>query len=136
MDYYHRPPGLGPEKGLLSGGGGGLQRPFGGSLVTGRHWSGSSHLEDPGDPGVRQLPGAPLPHLSRPDPGGRASEGQERKGVDGRSEQVPHLRREYLLLSDAGATLARVCMLQSQSASGVRPYPTVTVAVMSPLQPS
>ncbi|KAM7372671.1 hypothetical protein PAMP_009823 [Pampus punctatissimus] len=43
MDYYHRPPGLGPEKGLLSGVGG-LQRPFGGSLVTGRHWSGSSHL--------------------------------------------------------------------------------------------
>ncbi|CAN9505396.1 unnamed protein product [Ophioblennius macclurei] len=47
MDYYHRPPGLGPEKGLLSGaaGGGaaGLQRPFGGSLVSGRHWSGSSH---------------------------------------------------------------------------------------------
>ncbi|XP_067472097.1 retinoic acid receptor alpha-B [Thunnus thynnus] len=42
MDYYHRPPGLGPEKGLLSGVGG-LQRPFGGSLVTGRHWSGSSH---------------------------------------------------------------------------------------------
>lgn len=42
MDYYHRPPGLGPEKGLLSGVGG-LQRPFGGSLLTGRHWSGSSH---------------------------------------------------------------------------------------------
>ncbi|KAE8283599.1 Retinoic acid receptor alpha-B [Larimichthys crocea] len=42
MDYYHRPPGLGPEKGLLSGVGG-LQRPFGGSLVSGRHWSGSSH---------------------------------------------------------------------------------------------
>ncbi|XP_072299770.1 retinoic acid receptor alpha-B-like [Eucyclogobius newberryi] len=42
MDYYHRPPGLGPDKGLLSGVGG-LQRPFGGSLVTGRHWSGSSH---------------------------------------------------------------------------------------------
>ncbi|XP_028267255.1 retinoic acid receptor alpha-B-like [Parambassis ranga] len=42
MDYYHRPPGLGPEKGLLSGAGG-LQRPFTGSLVTGRHWSGSSH---------------------------------------------------------------------------------------------
>ncbi|KAF7654625.1 hypothetical protein LDENG_00066480 [Lucifuga dentata] len=46
MDYYHRPPGLGgclgPEKGLLSGIGG-LQRPFGGSLVTSRHWSGSSH---------------------------------------------------------------------------------------------
>ncbi|KAK5856847.1 hypothetical protein PBY51_008414 [Eleginops maclovinus] len=44
MDYYHRPPGLGPEKGLLPGvGAGGLQRPFGGSLVSGRHWSGSSH---------------------------------------------------------------------------------------------
>ncbi|XP_033501712.2 retinoic acid receptor alpha-B-like [Epinephelus lanceolatus] len=42
MDYYHRPPGLGPEKGLLSSVGG-LQRPFGGSLVTVRHWSGSSH---------------------------------------------------------------------------------------------
>ncbi|XP_013770807.1 retinoic acid receptor alpha-B-like [Pundamilia nyererei] len=42
MDYYHRPPGLGPEKGLLSVVGG-LQRPFGGSLLTGRHWSGSSH---------------------------------------------------------------------------------------------
>ncbi|GAA6230027.1 retinoic acid receptor alpha-B-like [Lates japonicus] len=42
MDYYHRPPGLGPEKGLLSGVGG-LQRHFGGSLVTGRHWSGSCH---------------------------------------------------------------------------------------------
>ncbi|XP_072225840.1 retinoic acid receptor alpha-B-like [Leuresthes tenuis] len=42
MDYYHRPPGLGPEKGLLYGVGG-LQRPFGVSLVTGRHWSGSSH---------------------------------------------------------------------------------------------
>ncbi|XP_008281936.1 retinoic acid receptor alpha-B-like [Stegastes partitus] len=42
MDYYHRPPGLGPEKGLLSGVAA-LQRPFGGSLVTGRHWSGSSH---------------------------------------------------------------------------------------------
>ncbi|XP_034045990.1 retinoic acid receptor alpha-B-like [Thalassophryne amazonica] len=45
MDYYHRPPGLGgclgPEKGILSGVG--FQRPFGGSLVTGRHWSGSSH---------------------------------------------------------------------------------------------
>ncbi|XP_026180775.1 retinoic acid receptor alpha-B [Mastacembelus armatus] len=41
MDYYHRPPGLGPEKGLS--GVGGLQRPFGGSLLTGRHWSGSSH---------------------------------------------------------------------------------------------
>lgn len=44
MDYYHRPPGLGPEKGLLSVVGG-LQRPFGGSLLTGRHWSGSSHCE-------------------------------------------------------------------------------------------
>ncbi|KAG7505353.1 retinoic acid receptor alpha-B-like [Solea senegalensis] len=42
MDYYHRHPGLGPEKGLLSGVGG-LQRPFGGSLVTSRHWSGSCH---------------------------------------------------------------------------------------------
>ncbi|XP_075879801.1 retinoic acid receptor alpha-B [Nelusetta ayraudi] len=42
MDYYHRPPGLGPDKGLLSGVGG-LQRPFGGSLVSSRHWSGSSH---------------------------------------------------------------------------------------------
>ncbi|XP_061605423.1 retinoic acid receptor alpha-B-like [Phyllopteryx taeniolatus] len=42
MDYYHRPPGFEPEKGLLSGVGG-LQRPFGGSLVTGRHWSGSCH---------------------------------------------------------------------------------------------
>ncbi|XP_018554007.1 retinoic acid receptor alpha-B [Lates calcarifer] len=42
MDYYHRPPGLGPEKGLLSGAGG-LQRHFGGSLVAGRHWSGSCH---------------------------------------------------------------------------------------------
>lgn len=44
MDYYHRPPGLGAEKGLLSGVGG-LQRSFGGSLVTSRHWSGSSHCE-------------------------------------------------------------------------------------------
>lgn len=44
MDYYHRPPGLGPDKGLLSGVAG-LQRPFGGSLVSGRHWSGSSHCE-------------------------------------------------------------------------------------------
>ncbi|XP_022603710.1 retinoic acid receptor alpha-B-like [Seriola dumerili] len=42
MDYYHRPPGLGPEKGLLSGVGG-LQRSFGASLVTGRNWSGSCH---------------------------------------------------------------------------------------------
>ncbi|XP_053194318.1 retinoic acid receptor alpha-B-like [Scomber japonicus] len=42
MDYYHRPPGLGQEKGLLSGVGV-LQRPFGGSLVSSRHWSGSSH---------------------------------------------------------------------------------------------
>uniref|UniRef100_A0A665T4H4 Retinoic acid receptor alpha-B-like n=1 Tax=Echeneis naucrates TaxID=173247 RepID=A0A665T4H4_ECHNA len=42
MDYYHRPPGLGPEKGLLSGVGG-LQRSFGASLVTGRGWSGSCH---------------------------------------------------------------------------------------------
>ncbi|XP_035471447.1 retinoic acid receptor alpha-B isoform X2 [Scophthalmus maximus] len=42
MDYYHRPPGLGPEKGLLSGVGG-LPRPFGGSLLAGRHWSGSCH---------------------------------------------------------------------------------------------
>ncbi|KAI3360260.1 hypothetical protein L3Q82_014573, partial [Scortum barcoo] len=43
MDYYHRPPGLGPDKGLLPGAGG-LQRPFGGSLLAGRHWSGSSHF--------------------------------------------------------------------------------------------
>ncbi|KAM9783739.1 retinoic acid receptor alpha-B-like [Syngnathus typhle] len=42
MDYYHRAPGFEPEKGLLSGVGG-LQRPFGASLVTGRHWSGSCH---------------------------------------------------------------------------------------------
>ncbi|XP_039973333.1 retinoic acid receptor alpha-B [Xiphias gladius] len=41
-DYYHRTPGLGPEKVLLSGVGG-FQRPFGGSLVSGRHWSGSCH---------------------------------------------------------------------------------------------
>lgn len=45
MDYYHRPPGLGPpDKGLLAGVGG-LQRPFGGSLVSSRHWSGSSHCK-------------------------------------------------------------------------------------------
>lgn len=44
MDYYHRPPGLRPEKGVLAGLGG-LQRPFGGSLLTGRQWSGSSHCE-------------------------------------------------------------------------------------------
>ncbi|XP_053707443.1 retinoic acid receptor alpha-A-like [Synchiropus splendidus] len=42
MDYYHRSPGLLSEKGLLPGLGP-LQRPFGGSLLTGRHWSGSSH---------------------------------------------------------------------------------------------
>ncbi|XP_051905991.1 retinoic acid receptor alpha-B-like isoform X2 [Hippocampus zosterae] len=42
MDYYHRAPGLEPEQGLLAGVGG-LQRPFGGSLVSGRHWSGSCH---------------------------------------------------------------------------------------------
>ncbi|XP_061740171.1 retinoic acid receptor alpha-A-like [Nerophis ophidion] len=42
MDYYHRAPGLEPEKGLLPGVGG-LQRPFGASLLTARHWSGSCH---------------------------------------------------------------------------------------------
>uniref|UniRef100_A0A3Q2QJG9 Retinoic acid receptor, alpha b n=1 Tax=Fundulus heteroclitus TaxID=8078 RepID=A0A3Q2QJG9_FUNHE len=42
MDYYHEPPGLGAEKGPLTGAGG-LQRPFGASLVSGRRWSGSSH---------------------------------------------------------------------------------------------
>ncbi|XP_003976047.2 retinoic acid receptor alpha-A-like [Takifugu rubripes] len=42
MDYYHRPPGLGTEKGPLSTAAG-FQRPFGGSLVNSRHWSGSSH---------------------------------------------------------------------------------------------
>ncbi|TWW69314.1 Retinoic acid receptor alpha-B [Takifugu flavidus] len=45
MDYYHRPPGLGTEKGPLSTAAG-FQRPFGGSLVNSRHWSGSSHLTD------------------------------------------------------------------------------------------
>ena len=44
MDYYHRTAGLGPEKVLLPGAGG-FQRPFGASLVTGRHWSGSCHCE-------------------------------------------------------------------------------------------
>lgn len=43
MDYYHRPPGLGPEKGLLPGAG--SARPFGGSLLSGRTWTGSSHCE-------------------------------------------------------------------------------------------
>ncbi|KAF3699606.1 Retinoic acid receptor alpha-B [Channa argus] len=41
MDYYHRPPGLGPEKGFLSGGV--LHRTVGGSLLAGRRWTGSSH---------------------------------------------------------------------------------------------
>ncbi|KAK0151105.1 Retinoic acid receptor alpha-B [Merluccius polli] len=55
MDYYHRPPGLGglggcfgPEKGLGSGPGGGMPRPYGGSLPPGRHWSGSSHSVETG----------------------------------------------------------------------------------------